>query len=72
MIETLLAFVKATAGITLLIGFWIAVQSGWRKTFPDPLADEDVLAARKDCHGCAMHAGPCAGRDERTNQKEIS
>ncbi|NNE06968.1 MAG: hypothetical protein HKN20_00265 [Gemmatimonadetes bacterium] len=62
MIGTLLTYLTAIAGIILLFCSWVWVQNRWRESFPDPLADPDVLASRKDCHGCAMHAGPCAER----------
>lgn len=46
---TQLAAVAAVAG---LAAGWLAVQSAWRRAFPDAGADPDPLAGRLGCHGC--------------------
>jgi hypothetical protein len=38
--------------IGLLMAGWIAVQTAWRKRFPEMLTDDDVLANRRSCQGC--------------------
>ena len=30
---------------------WVAVQSAWRRAFPDAVPDPDVLAGRMGCRG---------------------
>jgi hypothetical protein len=52
--------------VALLAG-WVAVQSAWRRVFPDALADPDVLAGRGGCGGCG-HVETCERRDGATPQ----
>ncbi len=48
--------------IFLLAGLasWVAVQSAWRRTFPDPGGELDALAGRGGCGGC--HGGECTNQ----------
>jgi len=45
-------YLRAVAGLGLILGAWLLVQSVWRRAFPGTPADEDVLAGRLGCHGC--------------------
>lgn len=47
---------------------WVAVQRGWRRSFPRAFADPDVLAERRGCSGCE-HAAECALTDETNCEK---
>ena len=47
----------ASAGLGLLLlvaalAGWVAVQSAWRRSFPDPGGEPDALAGRGSCAGC--------------------
>ena len=44
-------FIALVLLVTVLAG-WVAVQSAWRRTFPEVGPDPDVLAARERCSGC--------------------
>jgi len=48
----LLPYLTTFAIIGLLMAGWIAVQTAWRKRFPEMLTDDDVLAERRSCQGC--------------------
>jgi len=50
--EFLKSYLLAFLGIGILLTIWIAVQSYWRKFFPEESTDEDILARRSDCHYC--------------------
>ena len=43
--------------LLLVVGVWVAVQSAWRRSFPDPSGELDALAGRGGCHGC--RGGEC-------------
>ena len=36
--------------LVLAIVVWVAVQSAWRRSFPEACTDPDVLAGRMRCH----------------------
>jgi len=55
MMEIFKSYLLAFLGIGILLTVWITVQSAWRKFFPEPLTDEDVLARRSDCHHCVSN-----------------
>ena len=53
--------VSAWPGLLLLlvvVALWVAVQSAWRRSFPDPSGEVDALAGRGGCHGC--RGGECS------------
>lgn len=45
------SYVIAIVAIVSLMGIWVAVQSAWRKLFPEVQGD-DILAVRGGCQGC--------------------
>lgn len=52
--------ISAWPGLLLMVGvlvLWVAVQSAWRRSFPDPSGELDALAGRGGCHGC--RGGEC-------------
>lgn len=60
--STLLEFLRASAVITAILLIWLAVQVGWRKTFPEFTSpDDDVLAGRGGCRDCKCTT-PCENR----------
>lgn len=58
-------YLKAALGIAGAMVVWLAVQRGWRRTFPDDVGDGgDVLAGRTSCGACEC-SSPCDSRRER-------
>jgi len=45
--------------IVVLVG-WVAVQTAWRRSFPDAGGELDALAGRGGCGGC--HGGRCTNQ----------
>ena len=45
--------ITALLGVTTILLCWLLVQAAWRRVFPETPADEDILAGRLGCHGCA-------------------
>lgn len=37
--------------VLMLVG-WVAVQTAWRRSFPDASGERDALAGRGGCGGC--------------------
>lgn len=64
MLEHLL---KASIGIALLLGAWLAVLSAWRRVFPT-CSDEDVLARRTVCRGLGNRCACKPGGTEHTTE----
>jgi hypothetical protein len=53
-LSALYPYLVAIVGIALMMTVWVLVQLAWRRTFPNVGRDEDVLAGRSGCHGCAQ------------------
>ena len=43
--------------LVLVTVAWVAVQSAWRRVFPEACSDPDVLAGRLSCHGSGCTKG---------------
>ena len=56
--DMIFEFAKAALVLTALVSGWLAVQLAWRRVFSGIPADEDALADRLGCHGCACPT-PC-------------
>jgi len=70
----LTSYAIGLAAIVLMVVLWVAVQSAWKRVFPDVSCDPDVLAGRSGCHGCDSTngcGGAAAGRAGST-EEEIS
>lgn len=55
----------ASSGLGLLLllaglASWVAVQTAWRRVFPDPGGELDALAGRGGCGGC--RGGECTNQ----------
>jgi len=46
------SFATGLIGITVVLLFWVGVQTAWRRTFPSAFEDPDVLAGRRGCGTC--------------------
>jgi hypothetical protein len=46
------SYAVGTVGVVGLVVAWVAVQSAWRRVFPDASAEPDVLARRRSCRDC--------------------
>ena len=60
----LITAIKATIGITIILGGWVLVQVAWRRVFPGTPPGDDVLAGRIGCHQCTTCATPCEFADQ--------
>ena len=49
---------KATVGIAVVLGVWLAVQRAWQSLFPGVAPGGDALAGRSHCGGCSCET-PC-------------
>jgi hypothetical protein len=63
---------KASIGIALLLGAWLAVLCAWRRVFPGTSPGDDVLAGRTVCRGLG-HRCSCQpdGPDHSTGDGRI-
>ncbi len=50
MLASYVTGLAALVGVTLA---WVAVQTAWRRAFPEAGSDPDALAGRTGCGGCA-------------------
>jgi len=60
--------------IALIAVAWVAVQSAWKKVFPDRCSDPDALAGRIGCHGdgCSQACDRRPDTRAGTVQEDIS
>ncbi|MCP3980623.1 MAG: hypothetical protein GY716_15075 [bacterium] len=49
---------------------WVAVQNGWRRTFPEVSSDPDVLAGRPGCYGCRGNRCTSSAECENRSKEE--
>lgn len=60
MIDSLLRAAVVTAGVA---GLWLAVQTAWRKVFPECVEETGAACAGWHCRGCTKgHAEDASGR----------
>ena len=48
----LASYALGLSAIVAMVVAWVAVQGAWRRAFPVPGVDPDVLARRKGCGSC--------------------
>jgi hypothetical protein len=53
-LSTFYAYLAAMGVIVGLMTMWVMVQLAWRKHFPKDAGDQDALAGRSGCYGCAL------------------
>jgi hypothetical protein len=47
------SYIVGLTGVVTIAVAWLTVQFAWRRAFPEPRTDPDVLAGRTGCSGCA-------------------
>ena len=62
------SYIVGLAGVAIIAAAWLTVQFAWRRSFPEPRADPDVLAGRKRCHGFSDPT-TCKQEDSRCNDR---
>ena len=67
MIQSLIIGIGGIVGLMLL---WIVIQSLWRRTFRENIADDDVLAGRTKCANCGCTT-VCELKGKEIAQMEI-
>ena len=61
------SYIVGLAGVALIAAAWLTVQFAWRRAFPEPRADPDVLAGRTGCSGC-KNPGTCSKKNSCRNR----
>jgi len=64
----LTSYAVGIAGVVTVMLVWIAIQSAWRRVFPEACSDPDVLAGRAQCGGC-NRGGVCRRRGSGTSEE---